>query len=401
MNITSKIFEALLGGRLTKQRTRSDFSNAQSAWQSRLTEVESLFSEQSSMLSALRAAMQKQETKVGSFRQMLSDKDATLHQLHVKLNNTEVNLSEQHAKVASLETEQDRFHQELRVNEATLETLGGRIHELEQQLIEQGNTLKDLEAKHQSIVADKNGEIEKLGSWVTELEPLAIQMQSQVLQRLQTEYQSAITDKDGEIERLRTRVAELQPLQDQIKQRDVRTRERPGQEFHEPRLRDSPPKDVWAGPHELAVAEQRRAVELNPSNAIAYIRLGNALDFAGRPEEGIPSIERGLQLNPRDPRNHIYACVLAQAHFNARHYEKAEAWARKAIRQRSSHPNAHLLLAMSLGHLGRQAEARAALDECERLQSGFAKKHARWRSYKNATDQEHWKEGLHKAGWSE
>ena len=350
MNTISKISEALLGGGLNfflvaallglvvawwliRQRTRPDISNAQSPWQSRLTEVENLFSEQSSMLYALRVTMQEQHTKVGAFRQMLSakdatldqlhvklkntegslteqrakvatleieqdrfrqelrvkeatletldgrihaleqqlieqgnalkeqhtkvgafrqmlsDKDATLDQLHVKLKNTEGSLTEQRAKVATLEIEQDRFRQELRVKEATLETLDGRIHELAQQLIKQGNTLKHLETKHRSIVADKS-EVEKLRGWVTELEPVAIQMQAQVLQQLQTEYQSAITDKNGEIERLRTRAAELQPLHDQIKQRDVRIRELvsssrslPGQEFHEPRLRDNLPKD--------------------------------------------------------------------------------------------------------------------------------------------------------------
>ena len=218
-------------------------------WESRLSEVENLFSEQSSMLFALRVAMQEQDTKVGAFRQMLADKDTILRQLQGKLNHTEVSLGEQRAKVARLEREQDRVRQELRVKEATLETLAGRIHALAQQLIEQGNTLKHLETKHRSLVADKS-EIEKLRGWVTELEPVAIQMQAQVLQQLQTEYQSAITDKDGEIERLRTRAAELQPLQDQIKQRDIRIRELvsssrslPGQEFHEPRLRDSLPKD--------------------------------------------------------------------------------------------------------------------------------------------------------------
>lgn len=218
-------------------------------WQSRLTEIENLFSEQSSMLYALRVAMQEQDTKIGAFRQMLSDKDAILQQLHEKLDHTEVSLTEQRAKVASLETEQDRFRQALRVKKATLKSLDARLHELAQQLIEQGKALKHLETKHRSIVADKS-EIEKLRGWVTELEPVAIQMQAQVLQQLQTEYQSAITDKDGEIERLRQQAAELQPLHDQIKQRDVRIRELvsssqslPGQEFHEPRLRDSLPKD--------------------------------------------------------------------------------------------------------------------------------------------------------------
>ncbi len=154
----------------------------------------------------------------------------------------------------------------------------------------------------------------------------------------------------------------------------------------------------WSGQHDLAVAEAERAVELNPSNAMAQGTLGNVLDLAGRPEEGIPKIEQALQLNPRDIHNHFFMTILARAHLNARHYETAVEWARKAIQRRSDHARAHLVLAISLGHLGRQAEARAALDECKRLQPGYAEKWIHWQEYRNPADNEHLLDGLRKAG---
>ncbi len=76
-------------------------------------------------------------------------------------------------------------------------------------------------------------------------------------------------------------------------------------------------------------------------------------------------------------------------------------WARKAIQRRSDHARAHLVLAISLGHLGRQTEAQAAFDECERVQPGFAEKWRLWQEYKNPADNDHLLDGLRKAGLPE
>ena len=157
----------------------------------------------------------------------------------------------------------------------------------------------------------------------------------------------------------------------------------------------------WAGRHDLAVAAEERAVEINPSNAVAHVTLGHALDCAGRSEEGIPHIEKGLQLNPRDSRNHFYMALLARTHLSARRYEEAVEWARKAIYGQSDYLDAHLVLAASLGHLGRRTEARAALDECQRIQPGFVEKRAGLEVYQNRVNNEHILDGLRKAGLPE
>ena len=158
----------------------------------------------------------------------------------------------------------------------------------------------------------------------------------------------------------------------------------------------------WAGQYELAVAAAERATQINPSNAQAHVSLGTALAFAGRHEAGIASIERGLQLNPQDPRSYLFTAILARTHLNARNHKEAMEVARKAIQRKSDHPLAYIYLAASLGHLGRQAEARAALDECERAKPGYVENWIHRQSAEaTQVENQHILDGLRKAGLPE
>ena len=152
---------------------------------------------------------------------------------------------------------------------------------------------------------------------------------------------------------------------------------------------------------EQAISEQERALELNPNDAFAYAYLGVALAHAGRPTEALRKIEKALQLSPaRDERADFLLSHLARIHLNLRHYEEAAEWARKAINRRS-YAETYVTLASSLGHLSRLAEARTALDECERIEPGRVQKqfHLDPGSYQNHADHEHILDGLRKAGW--
>ncbi len=103
-------------------------------------------------------------------------------------------------------------------------------------------------------------------------------------------------------------------------------------------------------------------------------------------------------MNPRDPQGHITLNTLARCHLNSRNYEQAAACAQKAIGMRSNFPNAYHLLASALGHLGRLEEARKALVDCERVQPGFVDKRFNYQPYRDAADNEHFHEGVRKAG---
>lgn len=153
---------------------------------------------------------------------------------------------------------------------------------------------------------------------------------------------------------------------------------------------------AWRNEHDVALAEARATVELNPNDAIGLHALGNKADLAGDPE-GIPQMLRAQQLNPQDPDMHMKLTFLARAYVNVREHEKAIECCRLAIQRRADYPHAYFILGVALGHIGRTKEARDALDECERLQSGFVTSRANWRPYANEYRNQYFMDGLEKA----
>ena len=136
----------------------------------------------------------------------------------------------------------------------------------------------------------------------------------------------------------------------------------------------------------------------DPLSSDARHGLVNKLDLAGDPE-GISMMEQAQTLNPQDPQRNMHLTFLARAYVNAGRYEDAESSARAAIQRRPDYPNAHYILAIALGHLGRADEAQSALQQCERLQPGFLAKRAGWHPYRDSVCNAHLHEGLNKAGF--
>jgi DNA-binding SARP family transcriptional activator len=151
---------------------------------------------------------------------------------------------------------------------------------------------------------------------------------------------------------------------------------------------------VWAEDFDVAIPETQLAIELNPSNAIARMGLGNRLDLIDRTAEGIAEMERGLQLNPRDPWRFNYMGFLARAHISLGDYQTALGWASQAVQLRPDLPDMHFRLAICLGHLDRAEEARAALQACERLRGGYLESRKTWQPYGDAARNEHFFAGL-------
>lgn len=155
---------------------------------------------------------------------------------------------------------------------------------------------------------------------------------------------------------------------------------------------------VWAEDFAVAIPETELAIELNPSNAIARMGLGNRLDLVGRTAEGITQMESGLRLNPRDPWRFSYMGFLARAHVALGAYETALSWARKAVRLRPDQPETHFRLAICLGHLDLGEETRAALHECERLRPGYLESRKSWQPYAEAARNAQFFAGLRRHG---
>jgi TolB-like protein/class 3 adenylate cyclase/Tfp pilus assembly protein PilF len=117
-----------------------------------------------------------------------------------------------------------------------------------------------------------------------------------------------------------------------------------------------------------ALTEAEVAVALDRNNAHALSSLGVGLTWLGRPQEGIPYIEKAIRLNPHDPN--IGSCCyfsLAHSHLLLEHVDQAVELFRKAIAANPQLWYPHLYLAGALALRGDLDEAWAELSESLRL----------------------------------
>jgi TolB-like protein/DNA-binding SARP family transcriptional activator len=124
--------------------------------------------------------------------------------------------------------------------------------------------------------------------------------------------------------------------------------------------------------YDMAIDEMERALDCNPSAARAHFGRGCALVYTGRPAEAIPSIEQAIRLSPRDPNLWGFQIMMSRAYFNMGQYETALDWARRAMK----HPNAHFWplvhAAAALGHLGRCEEGARLLSQVAAVRPDFS-----------------------------
>ncbi len=86
------------------------------------------------------------------------------------------------------------------------------------------------------------------------------------------------------------------------------------------------------------------------------------------------------------------------SYLTAHEYEDAVLWSERAIQRHPGNPDAHLVLASSLGHLGRVEDARTALDTYRKLVPDRSERPSLIWRHKHDADTEHFLDGLRKAG---
>ena len=117
------------------------------------------------------------------------------------------------------------------------------------------------------------------------------------------------------------------------------------------------------GEFEKAIAELKRAIEINPNCSLAYGSLATVLNHAGQPEEAVTHNETAIRSNPRDPSIFYRYNGLALSHFLLKQFEMAIDWARKTVQHKPSWFQGHAVLTASLVELGRLDDAQVALSD--------------------------------------
>ena len=120
-----------------------------------------------------------------------------------------------------------------------------------------------------------------------------------------------------------------------------------------------------------ALADARRAHELNPNDVFVLRLLGTLETAVGQHERALEHGQQVLRLNPREPRNHMAYNLMAYASFGAKHYSDGIDWASRALNDAPRFPLAHHHLAVCLVGSGEIDKAKAVFEVGQRLAPEF------------------------------
>ena len=139
-------------------------------------------------------------------------------------------------------------------------------------------------------------------------------------------------------------------------------------------------------------------MEINPFDTNSHNILGVCLALtSARYAEGIPSFHSALQLNPIDPFSFLFLTQLALAELGDEQFDTAVGHARDALRHHPDFFEAQIVLASSLGHLGRVDDAKSVIEEGPTTAHEYVDTHIVYsRDLKDRLI-----DGLRKAGFSE
>ena len=123
--------------------------------------------------------------------------------------------------------------------------------------------------------------------------------------------------------------------------------------------------------HEQAIASFDRALELNPSFALAHYGKGHSLWHCGQPKQSVACLEEAMRLSPRDPLMWTFMASKAIALFMLERYDEALDFSHRAQQYPVTAIWAHMAELATLGTLERHEEAARALTPALQLQPGL------------------------------
>jgi tetratricopeptide (TPR) repeat protein len=120
---------------------------------------------------------------------------------------------------------------------------------------------------------------------------------------------------------------------------------------------------MHAGRHEEAMAEADLAVSLDPSSTLAHACQGSTRVFGGRPRDAIEPIETAMRLSPFDPATPFFLNARGRASYYMGDYSAALATARQVYRSFPNYQNIYRTLIAALGQTGQADEAHHVMAE--------------------------------------
>jgi tetratricopeptide (TPR) repeat protein len=156
------------------------------------------------------------------------------------------------------------------------------------------------------------------------------------------------------------------------------------------------------GRFQESITEATRAIVLDANDPVGYVAMARALIMAGSPAEGADSMKKAGRLDPHSPPTYLKTLGLAQ--FGMERFEEAAASLEQATKLNPDDEWGFLFLAAAYGQLGREQEAKSAVETFNglRAKSGWDNPYTLQQvavfAFKEQTDIERLREGLRQAG---
>jgi tetratricopeptide (TPR) repeat protein len=116
-----------------------------------------------------------------------------------------------------------------------------------------------------------------------------------------------------------------------------------------------------------ALAQADTAIALDENDPAGHLAKANALLKAKKPSEAIASMQQAMLLNPDYPAS--YLTRLGRAQFALGQYAEAATTLERSTELNPEDERAYIFLAATYGHLGRNADAKSAIDRVNSLRS--------------------------------
>ncbi len=142
-----------------------------------------------------------------------------------------------------------------------------------------------------------------------------------------------------------------------------------------------------------------RALSINPNDVDAIVQTAIFLNRTGEHEKAIEYFQTAMRLNPYYPGWYLWC--LAIVYYDLKQYDKVFGPLQEAINRNPRHMAMYRLLAATHAQLGHLDEARAVVSEILRHEPNAHIDRGSDSAYKDIAYEQHWTEGLRKAGLPE
>jgi TolB-like protein/cytochrome c-type biogenesis protein CcmH/NrfG len=136
--------------------------------------------------------------------------------------------------------------------------------------------------------------------------------------------------------------------------------------------------EIWLRQPLRAEALLRKAIELNPSLAMAYAQLGCALNLRGEAEDALAILNTAVRLSPNDVELFFFLGELAMANLLLGQHAEALDNAEQAIIRRTAYWQSHVVKVIALFRRDQTQDAQGALQELISMKRSFTADFIDW-----------------------